>query len=138
MFTLIRRVLCLGVLAAVAFLALSVLRGGEPIRDFGEMVKERSEQAARTADTIKDTYENVKGPAKKTVETIKATGEKIREVTGETADKAAAKARETGEKAVETAEEATGKAAGAVEAAGDKLKSLAGAGDSPKEGASGQ
>lgn len=137
MFKLIRQLFCLATLAVVGFVALSLMKGGDPFRDFGLTVKQRSDQAAQAADAIRDTYQNIKGPAKKTVKAIKETGETIRKVTGETAEKTASKVEETGERAVEAAEETTGKAADAVEAAGRKLKSLK-ADDAPETGAAGE
>lgn len=75
MFRLLFRLVCLSLIALIAFLILSLYSGGEKIRWFGRKVEERTERLGRTADRIKETTD-------KTVKGIEKAKEKIRDLTG--------------------------------------------------------
>lgn len=113
-------------LLAVALAALAATRGGEPFRDFGKAVKEKSYRAGEAADLIRGTILGITKPAEKAVGAIKETGEKIRKVTGETAEEAVATAQEAGEKVKAAAKDTAEKASEAVDKTGERLKSLKG------------
>ncbi len=94
MFKLIRRLIGFIIIAAIVFLILALWQGGNPFRWFGkkseragEIVKQRSEEAAEKADKIKKKTDDIKGATKKVGEGIKKTGEKIKEITGSKTDK---------------------------------------------------
>jgi hypothetical protein len=89
LFKLIRRLIGIILIAAIAFLALSLWQGGKPFRWFGkqseqagEIVRQKSEEAGEKADTIKKRTEDMKETTKKVTGGIKKTGEKIRDITG--------------------------------------------------------
>lgn len=77
MFKLLSRLICLAVIAIVAFIVLSFTGGGEKFRWFGTAVKEKSEEVGEKADSLKQEGEKVmKGveKAKGTIDTL--TGKK--------------------------------------------------------------
>jgi gas vesicle protein len=126
LFRFLRRLVCLSVLLAVALATLAATRGGDPFRQFGKAVKEKSYRAGEAADLIRGTVVGIKRPAEKAVDAIRETGDKIRKVTGQTAEEAVAKAEETGEKVKDAAKDASEKATEAVGRTGERIKSLKG------------
>ncbi len=72
-----------------AFIAVSVIKGGDYFRSFGSAVKEKSLDAGKTADRIKSLVGDVK-------ETAKDKGEKIKSVTSNALEDVSEKAGDTG------------------------------------------
>ncbi|MDP2168015.1 MAG: hypothetical protein Q8J64_06765 [Thermodesulfovibrionales bacterium] len=82
MFKLIKRIICLSIISAIAFVVISFMSGGKVFRWFGETVNKKSEQAAEKADKIKETTQNVKDTVKESTEKIRKTGAQIENVIG--------------------------------------------------------
>ncbi|MBI4823994.1 MAG: hypothetical protein HY805_07190 [Nitrospirae bacterium] len=58
MFTLLRRLLCLGIILTLIFIGISVFGGGERFRWLGNILKIKSDKVAEKADSIKKTTED--------------------------------------------------------------------------------
>lgn len=69
------RLICLVIIATVAFLIISLSSGGDKIRWFGKKVEEKTENLGKKADKIKETGDK----AAKGIEKVK---EKIKNFTG--------------------------------------------------------
>jgi len=89
MFSLIKRLIGILMIAAVLFLLLSLWKGGKPFRWFGkkseqagEAVREKSNQLAEEADKIKKKTDNVTDTTKKVTEDIREVRKKIEYITG--------------------------------------------------------
>jgi hypothetical protein len=89
MFKLIVRLIGMGIIAVIVFLALSLWQGGKPFRWFGrqseqagELVGKKSCQFAEEADKIKKKIDNVTDTTKKMTEDIRKVGEKIKYIAG--------------------------------------------------------
>ncbi|GBE37151.1 hypothetical protein BMS3Bbin07_01310 [bacterium BMS3Bbin07] len=72
MFKLIRRFICLAIIAVVAFMVIAILKGGEPFRWFGQkseeagqLIQEKSDELAEKADNIQSTKQKLKEQTKK-------------------------------------------------------------------------
>jgi gas vesicle protein len=114
MLKFLKRALILFVVLAIAFIAISIYSGGDQFRWVGNIFKKGTDEAAETADLIKDTSEKVTGNVKKTGSKIKDTSKKV------TRDM-----KNTGSKIKDTTEEATK----AVKDTGEKIKKLTGSDD---------
>ncbi|MFN3480461.1 MAG: hypothetical protein ACK415_08750 [Thermodesulfovibrionales bacterium] len=75
MFKFFFRLICLAIIAAIAFLIISLSSGGDKFRWFGKKVEEKTEDLGKKADMIKETGDK----AKKGIEKAK---EKIKDLTG--------------------------------------------------------
>jgi hypothetical protein len=75
MVKLLFRLLCLSVIALIAFLIISLYSGGEKFRWFGKKVEEKTEYIGKKADRIKETGD-------KTLKGIEKAREKIKDLTG--------------------------------------------------------
>lgn len=75
MFKILSRLICLSIIAIIAFLIISLYSGGDRIRWFGKKVYERTEDLGKTADRIKKTGD-------KTLKGIEKAKEKIKDITG--------------------------------------------------------
>ncbi len=77
MFRLLSRIICLAVIAIIAFFVLSFTSGGEKFRWFGTTVKEKSEEVGEKADSLKQESEKVMKGVEKAKGTIDSmTGKK--------------------------------------------------------------
>lgn len=77
---LIRRLICIGIIAILVFIALSVMSGGEKFRWFGRTVGQQSEKIGDEADKLKEKTEKIKTG-------IDDTKEKIRDLKGKKGEK---------------------------------------------------
>lgn len=75
MFKFFFRLICLAVIAAIAFLIISLSSGGDKFRWFGKKVEEKTESLGEKADKIKKASD-------KTMEGVKKAKEKIKDLTG--------------------------------------------------------
>lgn len=75
MFKLLRRLICFLVLAAIAFVVISIVSGGERFRWFGKKVEQQSEKVGERADKLKEKSDKV-------LKGIEKTKEKVKEFTG--------------------------------------------------------
>ena len=94
MFKLIKRLIGVIIIAAIVFIALSLWKGGNPFRWFGEkseqageIVKEKSKAIGEEADRIKEKTKDIKDTTRKVTEGIKKTGEKIKDISGSKTEK---------------------------------------------------
>lgn len=71
MFKLLRRLICILILAAIAFVVISVLSGGEKFRWFGKNVEQRSEKVGEEADKLKEKSDKVLKGIEKAKEKVK-------------------------------------------------------------------
>ena len=71
MIKFIMKLIFLGILAAVVFIALSVYSGGEKFRWFGKKVEQQSEKVGEKADKLKKGSDTVIKGIQKTAETVK-------------------------------------------------------------------
>ncbi|MGD0885426.1 MAG: hypothetical protein ABSA46_11250 [Thermodesulfovibrionales bacterium] len=69
------RLACLTLIALIAFVALSLLSGGEKFRWFGRTVERESERVGKSADKLK-------GESDAVLRSIQKTKEKIENLTG--------------------------------------------------------
>ncbi len=67
MFKLIRRIICLAIIAVAAFVVIAVLKGGEPFKWFGQkseeagkLIQEKSNELAEKADELQRTKKKLK------------------------------------------------------------------------------
>lgn len=88
MFKLLRRLICLIIIAAIVFVTLSLMSGGEKFRWFGKKVAKESEDLGQKADKLKKTTEGVTKGLEETKKTIEETKETIKGLTGKKDDKA--------------------------------------------------
>ncbi|VAX33206.1 hypothetical protein MNBD_NITROSPIRAE02-867 [hydrothermal vent metagenome] len=72
MFKLIRRIICLAIIAVVTFMVIAILKGGEPFRWFGQkseeagqLIQEKSDELAEKADNLQSTKKKLKEQTKK-------------------------------------------------------------------------
>ncbi|VAX31688.1 hypothetical protein MNBD_NITROSPIRAE03-1120 [hydrothermal vent metagenome] len=72
MFKLIKRFICLAIIAVVAFIVIAVLKGGEPFKwvgqkseEAGKLIQEKSNELAERADEIQKTKEKLKEQTEK-------------------------------------------------------------------------
>jgi gas vesicle protein len=93
-FKLIGRLIGVAIIAAMAFLALSLWHGGKPFRwlgtrfeQAGEVAGEKSNKLAEAADKIKKTTENFRDTKKKVTEDIRKVKEKIEYIAKSREDK---------------------------------------------------
>ncbi|MEW6571913.1 MAG: hypothetical protein AB1390_12215 [Nitrospirota bacterium] len=89
MFKLIKRIIGLVIAAIIVLLSVSLWRGGEPFRWFGqksekagEVLKNRSEKIGEEADRIREKTESVADTTKKVTNKIRKTGDKLKGLTG--------------------------------------------------------
>lgn len=75
MFKLIRRLICLIIIAAILFIGLAFWSGGEKFRWFGKTVKEKSEEVGEKADRIKERTD-------RSTQAIEKAKNKIKDITG--------------------------------------------------------
>jgi hypothetical protein len=75
MFRLIFRLIFIGIVLLIAFIAFSVYSGGEKFRWFGKKVEQESQKVGEKADRIKQGSETV-------IKGIEKTTEKVKEFTG--------------------------------------------------------
>jgi uncharacterized membrane protein len=94
MIKLIFKLIGLFFLVVIIFLALSLWKGGDPFRWFGnkseqagEILKEKSEDLGKEADKIKKRTDSMRDTTNKVTEGIRKTGDKVREFTGAKTDK---------------------------------------------------
>lgn len=71
MFKFFFRLICLAVIAAIAFLIISLSSGGDKFRWFGKKVEEKTEDLSKKADRIKETSDRVMRGIEKAKERIK-------------------------------------------------------------------
>ncbi|NOZ24571.1 MAG: hypothetical protein GXO94_00535 [Nitrospirae bacterium] len=83
MFKLIRRLICISVIAVAAFVVIALLKGGEPFKWFGEkseeagkLIHEKSDELAEKADELQRTKKKLKEQT-----------EKVREIKKEITDR---------------------------------------------------
>lgn len=69
------KLIFLGILAAIVFIALSIYSGGEKFRWFGKKVEQQSEKVGDKADMIKKGSDSV-------IKGIERTTEVVKEITG--------------------------------------------------------
>lgn len=88
MFRLLKNIISIILIAGILFLILSLWKGGEPFRWFGnksqkagEIIKEKSESAGKKADEIKKKTEILKQKTKKLKDDIQDTKDKIKQIT---------------------------------------------------------
>ena len=81
MFKLLRRLIALALVAGIVFLALSLWRGGDPFRWFGEqsekageVIRDKSEDIGKKADRIKKQSGELKEATDKVKNGIEDTG----------------------------------------------------------------
>lgn len=82
MFRLLRRLVCLAVIALAVFIALSLTSGGEKFRWFGKKVAKQSEDVGEKADKLKEKTGDVAKGIEKTKKGIEKTKETIKDLTG--------------------------------------------------------
>lgn len=75
MFRLLTRLICLAVIAIIAFVVISLSSGGEKFRWFGKKVGQESEKVGEKADKLKETGD-------KTMKGVEKAKEKIKDLTG--------------------------------------------------------
>ncbi len=71
MIKFIMKLIFLGIIAAVVFVALSIYSGGEKFRWFGKKVEQQSEKVGEKADKLKKGSDIVINGIRKTTETVK-------------------------------------------------------------------
>jgi hypothetical protein len=89
MFKIIKNVIYVLIIAVIVFIVLSLWKGGEPFRWFGEksekageVIKDKSEKIGEEADKLKEKTGDIKNVTKKVTEGIKEQGEKVKEIAG--------------------------------------------------------
>lgn len=72
MFKLIKRFICLAIIAVVVFIVIAVFKGGEPFRWFGQkseeagqLIQKKSDEIAEKADNLQNTKRKLKEQTKK-------------------------------------------------------------------------
>jgi methyl-accepting chemotaxis protein len=116
MFNFLKRVLILVILLAIAFISLSVYSGGDHFRWMGHLFKRGTEEAAETADLIKESSDNIKKTTGETVDAVKKTGKQIKDTT----EKVSRTVKKTADGIKDTADGASE----AVKGTGEKIMNL--------------
>ena len=116
-----KRLIILAIVLAVAFIALSVTSGGDYFRRAGNLFEKGTNEAAETADLIKESSDNIKKTTGETVDSIKKTSDKIKDTT----EKVTRTVKKTTDGIKNTADEASR----AVRETGEKIRKLTGADD---------
>lgn len=100
MFKFLKKVLILAIILVLSFIALSIESGGKRLRDIGDFFHKSADEAAETADLIKESSDNLRTSAAETSEALKRTGEQIKD----TSEKVNRTLRKTGESLGRTAD----------------------------------
>ncbi len=83
MFKLIKRFICLALIAVVAFIVIAVLKGGEPFRWFGQKSQEAGQLIQKKSDELAEKADNIQSTKKK----LKEETRKVRKIKKEITDR---------------------------------------------------